>query len=174
MSHAKRRELEGTGRGPVGKTAVVGAKDRASNQVSAKVLERTDAATLVPFVESKAARGATVYTDDASAHSPLPNMLNDIRHETVKYSVGEYVREQAHTSGVESFWAILKRAHKGTFHKMSPKHLNRYVQEFTGKHNIRESDTIEQMRAVVAGLLGRFPLYRDLIADNGLDSGAGS
>ena len=63
---------------------------------------------------------------------------------------------------------MLKRAHKGTFHKISPKHLNRYVQEFAGKHNIRESDTIDQMRNTVARLVGRRLLYRSLIADNGL------
>ena len=80
----------------------------------------------------------------------------------------------AHTNGIESFWAMLKRAHKGTFHKISPKHLDRYVQEFAGKHNIRELDTIAQMAAVAAGLIGKNLLYRELIAENGLDSGARS
>ena len=75
-------------------------------------------------------------------------------HETVKHSVAENVRDMVHTNGVESFWAMLKRAHKGTFHKISPKHLNRYVQEFAGKHNIRESDTLVQMRDTVARLVG--------------------
>ena len=69
---------------------------------------------------------------------------------------------------MESFWATLKRAHKGTFHKLSPKHLNRYVQEFAGKHNMRDSGTLAQMRDTVARLVGRNLLYRDLIADNGL------
>ena len=45
----------------------------------------------------------------------------------MKHSVGEYVRGMVHTNGVESFWSTLKRAHKGTFHKLSPKHLDRYV-----------------------------------------------
>ena len=67
---------------------------------------------------------------------------------------------------------MLKRAHKGTFHKISPKHLNRYVQEFAGKHNLREDGTLSQMQAVVAGLVGRRLMYSQLIADNGLDSGA--
>ena len=59
---------------------------------------------------------------------------------------------------------MLKRAHKGIFHKISSKHLQRYVFEFAGKHNIRESDTIVQMRDTVARLVGRNLLYRDLIA----------
>ena len=167
MSNAKRKTLEG--RGPVGKTAVVGAKDRSSNQVAAKVIQNTDAETLQGFVLDHAAEGATVYTDDATAYDGLP-----FKHATVKHSVKEYVRRQAHTNGIESFWSMLKRAHKGTFHKISPKHLNRYVQEFAGKHNIRESGTLDQMRDTVARLVGRRLLLRDLIADNGLSSAARS
>ena len=166
MSSAKRKTLEG--RGTSGKTAVLGAKDRASNQVSATVVESTDKETLQSFVASKAAPDATVYTDDAKAYQGLEH------HESVKHSVGEYVRDHAHTNGIESFWATLKRAHKGTFHKISPKHLNRYVQEFAGKHNIRKLDTAVQMTAVAAGLVGKRLMYRDLIADNGLSSGARS
>ena len=69
---------------------------------------------------------------------------------------------------------MLKRAHKGTFHKISPKHLNRYVQEFAGKHNIRGMDTAAQMTEVAAGLVGKRLMYRELIAPNGLSSGARS
>ena len=165
MSLAKREAM--TGRGPVGKTAVVGIKDRASNQVRARRVRRTDAATLQGFIVDHACPFADVYTDDARAYRSLP-----FRHQAVRHSVKEYVRGQAHTNGVESFWAMLKRAHKGTFHKMSPKHLDRYVQEFAAKHNMRDSDTIAQMRHTVAALVGRNLLYRDLIADNGLPSGA--
>ena len=66
---------------------------------------------------------------------------------------------------IESFWSMLKRAHTGTFHKLSPKHLDRYVQEFAAKNNIRDSGTFVQMRTVVARLVGRNLLYQDLIAD---------
>ena len=62
----------------------------------------------------------------------------------------------------------------GTFHKLSPKHLQRYVSEFAGKHNARDLDTLAQMRDTVGRLIGRNLLYADLIADNGLDSGARS
>ena len=167
MPKAKRAKMEG--RGSVGKTAIVGAKDRATNAVSARVVRATDAETLQGFVADHAAPDATVYTDDASAYQGIPH-----DHETVKHSVGEYVDGMAHTNGIESFWSMLKRAHKGTFHKISPKHLQRYVSEFAGKHNIRESGTIIQMRDTVARLVGRNLLYRDLIADNGLSSGARS
>ena len=156
-----------SGRGAIGKVAVVGAKDRETNQVRARVVESTDKATLQGFVVEHAAPGATVYTDEASAYNELP-----FPHEAVKHSVAEYVRNQAHTNGVESFWATLKRAHKGVFHKMSRKHLDRYVQEFAGKHNLRDADTPDQMRGLVERMDGKRLRYKDLIADNGLCSGA--
>ena len=171
MSNAQRKALAEAevGRGPVGKIAVVGMKDRKTKQVRAKVVHSTDKPTLQGFVVKHTAPGATVYTDEAKAYEGLP-----FKHESVKHSVSEYVRNQASTNGVESFWSMLKRAHTGTFHKMSPKHLNRYIQEFAGKHNIRDSDTLAQMRDTVARLIGRNLFYRQLIAPNGLSSGARS
>ena len=86
-------------------------------------------------------------------------------HETVSHSKGEYVRfEDIHTNGIESFWSMLKRAHKGTFHQMSKKHLQRYVTEFVTRHNIREDDTEGQMAHVVAGLVGQRLMYEQLTA----------
>ena len=152
------------GRGPVGKTAVVGAKDRETNRVVARVVTSTDSATLQGFVKEYAGEEAAVYTDDALAYRGLPN------HESVKHSVGEYVDGMVHTNGVESFWSMLKRAHKGTFHKLSPKHLQRYVNEFAGRHNVRDLDTIEQMAVVAAGLAGKMLRYEVLIQDNGLSA----
>ena len=166
MSNAKRKELEGTGRGPVGKTAVVGAKDRETGQVAARVIERTDGETLRGFVDDHAAPGAALYTDDATAYrgSGRP-------HEAVKHSAAEYVRyledQTVHTNGVESFWSMLKRAHKGTFHRLSPKHLQRYVNEFAGRHNLRERDTIDIMARIAGLMIGKRLMYRDLIAETG-------
>ena len=145
--------------------AVIGAKDRATNKVSAKVIESTDKDTLHDFVADTAEPDAVVYTDDAAAYEGIPNP-----HESVKHSVSEYVNGMAHTNGIESFWSMLKRAHKGTFHKISPKHLQRYVHEFAGKHNIRDSGTLAQMRDTAARLVGCNLLYRSLVADNGLSN----
>ena len=152
----------------MGKTAVIGAKDRKTNAVAARVIEHTDAPTLQGFVSEHVDSRAMVYTDDHGGYEGLPH------HETVKHSVGEYVSDMAHTNGIESFWSLLKRAHKGTFHKMSPKHLQRYVNEFAGKHNVRNADTGDQMAALTAGLVGKRLMYRDLIAENGLSSYARS
>ena len=169
MSNARRKDLTGSGRGAVGKTAVVGAKDRATKKVAARIVESTDKTTLQGFVSDHTAPGATVYSDDASAYQDMP-----CDHATVKHSLSEYVKGDIHTNGIESFWAMLKRAHTGTFHKLSPKHLDRYVQEFTSRHNLRERDTIDIMGSVATGMRGKRLRYRDLIADNGLANGARS
>ena len=100
--------------------------------------------------------------------------MSEFTHEAVNHSVSEYVREQASTNGIESFWAMLKRGHQGIYHKMSPKHLDRYVTEFAGRHNDRDADTVDQMTGIVTGMVGKRLRYSDLIADNGLDSGARS
>ena len=147
------------GRGTVGKAAVAGVKDRKTNRISAAPVASTDAATLKGFVQERVEVGATVYTDENLAYRGLPH------HETVKHSVGEYVKEMASTNGIESFWAMLKRAHKGVYHKMSFKHLHRYVTEFAGRHNAREWDTIKQMVALAAGMSGKRLCWDELVAD---------
>ena len=120
------------GRGPVGKTAVAGVRDRATGRVSTEVVESTDKETLQGLVMRHTTGGATVYTDEATAYQGIPR-----KHETVKHSAGEYVRDMAHTNGLESHWAMFKRAIDGTFHHISAKHLPRYTSEFEGRHNAR-------------------------------------
>ena len=156
--HAVKKQR--SGRGTVGKTAVVGAKDRESNQVSASVVEGTDKETLQEFVKENAKQGAKVYTDDHAGYHGMPGF----DHESVKHSVGQYVDGMAHTNGIESFWSMLKRGYHGTYHRMSPKHLQRYVNEFAGRHNIRKEDTLDQMYEVAAGMVGKRIMYLDLVA----------
>ena len=72
--------------------------------------------------------------------------------------------EQFRINGMESFWPLLKRVRKDTFHKMSVKHLGRYVNEFSGRHNICELDTIDQMNSVVGGMAGKQLKYDELVS----------
>ena len=153
--HSKNRLRENW---PIGKTAVAGVKDRETNQVRATVVEKTDAETLQGFVGEHTQDGAKVYTDEAKAYSGMPN------REAVKHSAGEYVKGQAHTNGMESFWSLLKRGYTGTFHHFSEKHTDRYVTEFAGRHNRRELDTLDQMASIARGMAGKRLRYRDLIA----------
>ena len=155
-SHKKLR----AGRGGVGKTAVVGAKERERNLVTAEIAPHTDADTLQGFVHQVVDSGSTVYTDENKAYKGISGM----KHDAVCHSSGEYVRGQTHTNGIESFWAVLKRGYMGVYHYWSPKHLQRYLNEFAGRHNARGFDAIDRMRRVVRGMSGRRLRYADLVA----------
>jgi len=146
------------GRGTVGKTAVVGAKDRDTNQVQARVVNNTTAKTLTGFVYSSSMDATQVYTDDATAYEALKR----VAHATVKHSAKEYVDGQAHINGMESFWSLLKRGYYGTYHHMSNEHLQRYVNEFAGRHNVRSMDTVEQMEQSAKGFIGKRLTYKRL------------
>lgn len=146
------------GRGPVGKATVIGVKDRPSRKVSAGIIPATDARHIHGFVLENVAADAQLYTDEARAYHGLPQ-----RREAVNHSAQEYVRDMAHTNGIESFWAMLKRGYQGTYHQMSEKHLSRYVDEFAGRHNVREKDTEAQMGFLVRRMNGRQLPYRELV-----------
>ena len=139
--------------------AVAGVKDRRTNRVSAAVVPNVEHPTLRKFVISQTDESTTVYTDDARAYNHLPRA-----HESVNHSEHEYVRDDVHTNGIESFWASLKRSFKGTYYHWSEKHLPRYLAEHCGRHNSRSEDTVEQMRRIVRGMHRRHLSYARLVA----------
>ena len=122
------------------KTAVVDIKDRATNKISAQPVPETTMLRLEQFIESKTAEDTVKYTDENAVYNRLQN------HESVKHSVGEYVRGQAHVNGMESFWSMIRRGYDGIYHHISEDHLHRYINEFAGRHNVRSMDTIDLMR----------------------------
>ena len=148
------------GRGPVGKTPVAGLKERDSNRVKAAVVDAPNKANVQSFVHQNTEAEAQVYTDEAAVYAGLNR-----RHEWVKHSVGEYVKAMAHTNGMESFWAMLKRGYIGVYHQFSRKHCHRYVREFAGRHNARPLDTLAQLAAMAEGGVGKRLRYADLIAN---------
>ena len=111
------------------------------------------------FAHGQNGLGATVYTDDHASYKGIP-----YPHKAVKHSVSEYVKDQAQTNGIESFWATLKRGYHGTYHHVSEKHLSRYVAEFEGRHNSRPADTVKQIASIVRGMDGKRLRYQDLVA----------
>ncbi len=169
MPKSRRKQLDG--RETVGKAVVAGLKGRETKKVRAKVVGDTRASTLLGFVHENTADGAMVYTDE---HDGYCGLAPHFGHEAVNHCVAEYVRGQAHVQRMESFWSMLKRTHKGVYHKISAKYVDRYVREFACRHNVRELDTIEQMGAAVGGMDGQRFIYQDLIAGNGLDNGTRS
>ena len=153
--HASKRLR--SGRGPVGKTPLVGVLDRETNRISTAPVVDTTADTLESFVEDRVAMGVRVYTDDNASYQRLPD------HHTVRHSSGEYVRGDVHTNGIESHWALVKRAIMGVYHWVSDKHLHRYAVEFASRHNNRDLDTMDQIRSIMLGMSGRRLSYRDLV-----------
>lgn len=151
--HKWQREERGGKRGPVGKTAIVGVKDRKTNQVRADVLQNSTQPFIQGFVTRHRTPNAPLYTDESKAYHKMGN------REAVKHSVGEYVRGDVSTNGIESFWSMLKRGYVGVFHRMSPEHLHRYVAEFEGRHNARDLDTKDQMSKMVRGAENRRLTY---------------
>lgn len=160
MSASRHREVI-AGRGPVGKTAVVGVKDRSTGRVDAMPVADTSAGSLVPYVAERAPAGADVFTDEHRSYKPLASL--GYCHAAVAHSAREYALGDVHTNGIESLWSMFKRGYVGTYHHMSEAHTGRYVDEFCGRHNIRPLDTAEQMASVAAGMVGKSLPYRRLV-----------
>ena len=159
----KGKRIKGMGRGTKGKATVAGMVDRQTNQISATPVPTAGKEDLGIFISQRARPGAAVYTDNWAPYRGIP-----YDHHSINHSVGEYVRygenDDIHTNHIESFWATMKRAYIGVYHQMSHKHLHRYVNEFSGRHNIRPLDTIDQLRSIVTGMVGKRLRYKDLIA----------
>jgi len=127
-----------SGRGPIGKTAVIGIKNR-GGRIKAKPIKATDSKTLHGEIKKVVEVGTKLYTDE---HRSYQGLL-DYKHLAVKHSVGQYVSGMASTNSIESFWALLKRGFYGIYHQMSPAHLERYVDEFSFRHNTRDLENNE-------------------------------
>lgn len=113
------------------------------------------------FVGRHVTAGATICTDAHAGYQGIPG----VEHLVVRHDSGEYVTaDGATTNGVESFWSMLKRGIIGTYHQVSSKHLQAYVDAFAGRHNVRSLDTAEQMGELASGMAGKRLSYRELIA----------
>ncbi len=146
--------------GTAGKTPVVGAKNRETKQVQAEVFEDVDEDAINQFIEDCVEKGATVYTDGSHVY----NALEGYEHDKVIHSRGEYVRGDVSTNGIESFWSMIKRAIMGVYHKISKKHLGKYVAEFVARQNMRPRDTIDQMKLIAECFEGKRLRYCELVS----------
>jgi len=148
------------GRGTVGKTAVVGMRSEAG-EVRAVVVADTKAPTLGAFVRDNASPRATVVTDTHGGYVGLA--VAGFTHIRVNHSAGQYVNDMAHTNGIESFWSLLKRGYIGIYHYMSAKHLHRYVDEFSFRHNTAKAGTMPFIDMTLSRSVGKRLTYKDLI-----------
>ena len=153
------------GRGTVGKTPVIGMRCRLTGKVVAKVLPDENDETLQGFVKQHLRGGGTLYSDGdpVFARFDWPGKHEAVKHGSSTDRFREWVRGDAHTNGVESDWATVKRTYTGTFHQMSPKHLQRYIDELVARHNFRQMDTLERMERVASLMMEKRLKYKDLV-----------
>ena len=150
------------GRGSVGKTAVVGLRER-GGRVIAHPVANTDKEALQGAIMEHVEVGSQLMTDEASGYSGIGGLFFD--HDTVAHSAGEYSRGDVNTNSIESVWAVMKRGMYGVYHHASPKHLHRYVDEFTFRLN--EGDvkrhTLDRLDSFIDAVDGKRLTYARLI-----------
>ncbi len=157
--HASKK-LERHGTGMVGKQAVLGIRERQGRTKLLPIVETTQS-VLRGAIQAHVEPNTLVYTDDHGGYRGLP-----YPHETVRHSAKEYVNGLAHTNGIESVWSVLKRSIHGTWHHVSVKHLQRYINEAAFRLNEGncEVDTVDRMRSLVNGMKGKRIPYQELVS----------
>ena len=154
--HACKRLRQG--RGCSGKAPVVGFKTR-DGQVRAFAVEHTDAPTLKRLINENVARGSDLYTDSYRGY----HGIRGFNHGIVDHGHGQYVDGDVYTNGIESFWGLMKRGYHGVYHKWSVKHLQRYVNEFTYRYNMRKLDFIDRIKTAIKSGYNKRLKYKELI-----------
>lgn len=118
-------------------TTVLGAVER-QGRVVARVVDNASESEVKPFIRSKVMIGADLMTDESPVYDSFKYSHN---HKTVNHSQCQYVDSDVYTNTIEGFWSQLKRSIDGTFHMVSDKYLQSYVNEFAWRYNNRNSLT---------------------------------
>ena len=150
------------GRGTVGKTAVLGMRERGGKSVAMPV-EGRSGEVLRREIAKHVEPGSVLHTDEHGGYNQLPEYIR--RH--VNHSAGEYVGAgDIHVNSVESMWAVLKRGLYGTWHKASVKHLHRYVNEATFRLNEGnvKIHTLDRLAFFAKMTVGKRITYKQLTA----------
>lgn len=152
-----------SGRGTVGKIPILGMKER-GGRVKAEVVDAENRETILNAIGPNVEPGSIIYTDDHRGYKAIDKA--PFKHKTVRHSAREYVNGMAHTNGIESVWAVLKRGYHGTYHNWSRKHCQKYVDEFMFRLNAggRKTDTMDRLDALFKGMVGKRITYRELTA----------
>lgn len=147
------------GRGAVGKVAVLGMRERGGD-FKATVLLDTKAETIQSKLAYVICGSSILCTDEHRSYIGVPNT-----HLVVNHSAKQFVDGMAHTNGIESVWAVLKRGFYGVYHQFSEKHLQRYVDEVTYRLNEGNCKvhTIDRIDALLRKTVGVRLTYADLI-----------
>ena len=131
-------KVRGRGRGyRENKTMVLGAIQR-GGEVRFKVDKRNDRKTLHAFIKAVVDdKAEAIHTDEWQAYKGIADA--NTRHETVNHKAEEWVRAEVHTNTVEGVWSLFKRSIVGSYHQLSEKHMNAYLDEFAWRFNQRDN-----------------------------------
>ena len=156
-------KVEGMGRGYTdNKTIVIGAVQRGGT-IRLQVVKGRDRETLQGFIrENVAGETQAIYTDELPSYLGIGD--EGTRHEAVKHRIGEYVRGDVHTNSIENVWSLLKRSIIGSYHQVSAKHLDAYLDELEFRFNNRENPYMFR-DAMLKLLLAETLPYAKLIED---------
>ena len=151
------------GRGAVGKTAVLGMRER-GGRTTAMVIGANDSTTIHTAIQENVLPGSRLLTDEHRAYSGIAD--KQFTHESVSHKQGVYVRGDVSTNSIESVWAVMKRGIHGVYHKASPKHLHRYVNEFTFRLNAGKVSrhTLARLDSLVDAVTGKRLTYKAVTA----------
>ena len=157
MSRKRRAMHQQTGTD--NKTAVMGLLERDGKAKLTVIGEKT----FKDVVRENVAPSALVMTD---AHKSYLGLEDEFQgHETVNHHEMEFRRGIAYTNSVEGFFSHFKRTIIGTYHQISPKHLNKYCIESAYRYNTRKITDAERFKQVLANPQGRLT-YNQLIQKN--------
>jgi transposase-like protein len=151
------------GRGAVGKTPVLGMRQRDNGKTVAMPIDTTDAGTITDAIVQRVAIGSQIHTDEAAAYGDIGGLF--FSHESINHTAGEFARNSVSTNSIESVWALLKRGLMGVYHHASPKHLGRYVDEFTFRLNEGnvKNHTLDRLDSFARRTAGKRLTYAGLI-----------
>jgi len=146
--------------GGANKKVVMGIMER-DGELRATTILSADAKTLKAQIEANVAPGSNVMTDE---HKGYTGIGDKFHHHTVNHSIGQYVKHYfIHTNGLENAWSLFKRKIDGIHHWVSGEHLDRYLCEFTFRHNRRKMGEGQRVNALLSQVEGRLT-YKELIA----------
>ena len=117
------------------KSPVFGIVER-NGRVKAEHVKSTGARVLLPIIQESVDMNSTINSDEWGAYRTLAR--RGYNHTTVNHSTLEYVRGNVHTNTIEGFWSQLKRSIDGTYHAVSPKYLQSYLNQFCFYYNFRD------------------------------------
>ena len=142
------------------KVLVMGLRDH-TGKVMLFPIPNTKRRTIEGVIRDNVETGSTVYSDGHAGYTSLPRL--GYNHEWVDHSAGEFVDGMATTNGIESHWALLKRAYVGTFHLMSEKHLHRYCSESEFRHNAGPGNGLNTVAKTLKAMMGKRLTWDELV-----------